>query len=136
MENKKTIWIVLGVVAVVVMAAAIVISRNNKITSASATYDTGTGQKGGFWNALFGNAAMGVDALGRNQTSTIASFWNGIIGIIATSKGGGKATFVPATYSDPGANEVYSTKQNYGPYIVGAVGFIALAVVAYSIFKN
>lgn len=134
MESKNAIWIVLGVVAVVIVAAAIVISRNNKITSASSTYDTGTGQKGGFWNALFGNAAMGVDALGRNQTSTISSFWNGIIGIIATSKGNGKATFVQAAYADPGAND--TTKINYGPYIVGVAGFIALAVVAIAIFKN
>lgn len=135
MESKNTIWIVLGVVAVVMVAASIVISRNNKITSASSTYDTGTGQKGGFWNALFGNAANGVDALGRNQTSTTAAFWNGIIGIIATSKKGNTTAYwVPSTYSDPGSNEVY--KINYGPYIVGAVGLIVAAVVAISIFKK
>lgn len=134
MESKNTIWIVLGVVAVVIVAAAIVISRNKQIKSATSTYTIGTGN--GFFTSLFQNAANGVDALGRNQTSTTAAFWNGIIGIIATSKGGGKATFVPSTYADPGANEVYSTKQNYGPYIVGVAGFIALAVVAIAIFKN
>ena len=134
MESKNTIWIAVAVVAIIAVAAGILASRKK---DTSKNYDTGTGQKGGFWNALFGNAANGVDALGRNQTSTTAAFWNGIIGIIATSKKGNTTAYwVPSTYSDPGSNEVYSTKQNYGPYIVGAVGFIALAVVAYSIFKN
>ena len=134
MENKNTIWIAVAVVAVIAAVAGIIISRNNKVTSAPATYNTGSG--GGFFQTLFQNAANGVDALGRNQTSTIASFWNGIIGIIATSKGGGKATFVPATYSDPGANQVYSTKQNYGPYIVGGIGLIVFAIVIIAIFKK
>lgn len=134
MENKNVVIAgIAAVVVVIVAVAAYLITSKNKITSKN--YDTGTGQKGGFWNSLFGNAANGVDSLGRNQVSTTAAFWNGIIGIIATSKRGAtKAYWVPATYSDPGANEVYSTKINYGPYILG--GIVIIAFAAYLIFKK
>lgn len=131
MEKKNTIWIAVAVIAVIAAVAGIIVTLRK---DSSKNYDTSSGKKGGFFESLFANAANGVDALGRNQTSTTAAFWNGIIGIIATKKGNGTAYFVPATYSDPGSNEVY--KINYGPYIVGGIGLIVFSIVIISIFKK
>ena len=131
-ENKGLVIAIVLVVVAAGVALLVVRSKNQKYSNKG--YQDATDGKGGFWGSLFGNAANGSDALGRNQASTITSLGNAISAIIATSKSDGDAKFAYYDYADPYNATPYNQKYNYGTSI--SVGVVALAIAAMAIFSK
>ncbi len=133
MKEKKGIIIAI-VLIVVVAVVAVIVSRSSNKKYSNKGYQDATDGQGGFWGSLFGNAANGVDSLGRNQQSTITALANGISSIIATSKSDGDAKFAYYDYADPYNATPYNPKYNYAPWI--AAGVVAIAIAAIAISKK